>query len=171
MTQTIMLGSPVQCCDTKAGFAPLSPRVSGVVLDPSATRLDYLVVHRGLLRGHDQCVPSGDLREATPEGVRLTISTEELKVMPDLQAKVTGGTYTQRSIPQDSLVLGKGIPVNDESGQAIGHFSGLVIGAERQIKQILVDQMTDPAIPVDQVISCTEDHLQVRRDHTTVGSV
>lgn len=171
MTQTIMLGSPVQCRDTKAGFALLRPHISGVVLDPSATRLDYLVVHRGLLSGYDQCVPSGDLREATPEGVRLTVSTEQLKVMPALQAKVTGGTYTQRSIPQDSLLLGKGIPITDESGKTIGHFSGLVIGAERQIEQILVDHMTHPSIPVDQLISCTEDHLQVRRDHNAVESV
>jgi uncharacterized protein YrrD len=166
MTQTIMLGSPVQCCDTKERFALLRPRVSGVVLDPSATRLDYLVVHRGFLGGHDQCVPSGDVREATPEVVRLTVSTDELKVMPELQAKVTSGTYTQRSVPQDALVLGKGIPITDESGQAIGHFSGLVIGAERQIEQILVDHvihLIHPAIPVDQIINCTEDHLQVRR--------
>ena len=83
--------------------------------------------------------------------------------MPELEAKVTGGTYTQRSVPQDSLVLGKGIPVIDESGHAIGHFSGLVIGAERRIEQLLVDQGTHPAIPVDQLISCTEDHVQVRR--------
>ncbi len=166
MAQTILLGSPVQCNDTKEGLALLRPRVSGVVLDPSATRLDYLVVHRGLLGGHDQCVPSGDLREATPEGVRLTISTEELKSMPELQARVTGASYTQRSVPQDSLVLDKGIPITDESGQAVGHFSGIVIGIERRVEQILVDREVAPAIPVDQVLSCTEDVLRVRRNTT-----
>jgi len=163
MAQTIMLGSPVQCSDAKEGIALLRPRVSGVVLDPSATRFDYLVVHRGLLGGHDQCVPSGDLREATPEGVRLTISIEELKSMPELQARVTGASYSQRSVPQDSLVLGKGISIADESGQEVGHFSGLVIGAERRIEQILVDREAAPAIPIDRLLSCTEDGLRVRQ--------
>jgi hypothetical protein len=149
----------------------LRPRVSGVVLDPSATRLDYLVVHRGLLGGHDQCVPSSDLRETTSDGVRLTVSTEELKAMPELQAKVTGGTYSQRSVPQECLILGKGIPITDESGQAIGHFSGVVIGAERRIEQILVDQVTHPAISVDHLINCTEERLQVRRDRHPIGNI
>jgi uncharacterized protein YrrD len=168
MSQTIVLGSPVQCSDTKERLALLHPRVSGVVLDPSATHLAYLVVHRGLLGGHDQCVPAGDIGTATPEGVRLTISTEVLKALPALEAKVIGGGYIQRSIPQDSLALGKGIPVTDESGQAIGHFSGVVIDSERRVEQILVDQVAAPAIPVDQLITCTEDGLQVRRDRDAV---
>jgi len=163
MSQTIVLGSPVQCSDTKERLALLHPHVSGVVLDPSATHLAYLVVHRGLLGGHDQCVPAGDIGAATPEGVRLTISTEALKALPALETKVAGRSYIQRSISQDSLVLGKGIPVTDESGQAIGHFYGVVIGSERRIEQIMVDQAASPAIPIDQLITCTEDGLRVRR--------
>jgi hypothetical protein len=80
-----------------------------------------------------------------------------------LQARVTGASYTQRSVPQDSLVLGKGIPITDESGQAVGHFSGIVIGVERRVEQILVDREVAPAIPIDQLLSCTEDGLRVRR--------
>jgi hypothetical protein len=169
MAQTITLGSPVQCSDTKEGLALLRPRVSGVVLDPSATRLDYLVVHRGLLGAHDQCVPASDIGAATPEGVRLTTSTEALKALPALEAKVAGGGYIQRSVSQDSLVLGKGISVADESGQAIGRFSGVVMVSERRIEQILVDQVAAPAIPIDQLSTCTEDGLQVRRDRDAVG--
>jgi uncharacterized protein YrrD len=169
MSQTIVLGSPVQCSDTKERLALLHPRVSGVVLDPSATHLAYLLVHRGLLGGHDQCVPAGDIGAATPEGVRLTISTEALKALPALEAKVAGRGYIQRSIPQDSLVLGKGIPVADDSGQALGHFSGVVMGSERRIEHILVDHVAAPAIPIDQLSTCTEDGLLVRRDRDAVG--
>src|SRR5678816_2383058 len=95
VSQTIVLGSPVRCSDAKDGLALLRPRVSGVVLDPSATRLEYLVVHWGLLGGHDQCVPAGNLREADREAVQLSISTEVLKALPALQAKVAGASYTQ----------------------------------------------------------------------------
>jgi hypothetical protein len=168
MSQTIVLGSLVQCCDTKAGLALLRPRVSGVVLDAHATRLEYLVVHRGLLGGHDQCVFGANIREADREGVQLSISTEELKALPALQAKVASASYTQRSIPTDYLVLGKGLPVTDESEQAIGHFYGVIIGSERQIEQILVDNVAAPAIPIDQLSTCTEDGLRVRRDRDAV---
>jgi hypothetical protein len=163
VSQTIVLGSPVRCSDAKEGLALLRPRVSGVVLDVHAARLEYLVVHRGLLGGYDQCVPAGNVREADRAGVQLSISTEELKALPALQAKVAGASYTQRSIPTDCLVLGKGLPVTDESEQAMGHFSGVVMSSERRIEQILVDNVAAPAIPIDQFSTCTEDGLQVRR--------
>jgi uncharacterized protein YrrD len=51
MSQTIVFGSPIECSDTKERLVLLHPRVSGVVLDPSATHLAYLIVHRGLLGG------------------------------------------------------------------------------------------------------------------------
>jgi hypothetical protein len=75
---TYVLGSPIQWSDTKERLVLLHPRVSGVVLDPSATHLAYLIVHRGLLGGQDQCVPAGDIGVATPEGVRLTISASDV---------------------------------------------------------------------------------------------
>src|SRR5262245_33289538 len=98
MSQTIVLGSPVRCTDTRGGFALLQPRVTGVVLDARVTYLDYLVVHRGLFSGYDQCVPASNIHTADPQGVQLTTRAEELKVLPALEAKVTGGAYTQRSV-------------------------------------------------------------------------
>jgi hypothetical protein len=169
MSQTIVLGSPVRCNDAKEGLALLHPRVSGIVLDPSATCLEYLVVHRGLLGGHDQCVPASTIQAAMPEGVRLAMSTEALKALPELQAKMAGASYTQRSIPMDYLVLDKGVPITDELGQIIGHFYGVVLGSERRLEQILVNQGAAPAIFIDQLISCTEDAVQVRRDSDAVG--
>ena len=77
--------------------------------------------------------------------------------------RYAGASYTQRSIPTDCLALGKGVPVTDESGQAMGHFSGVVMGSERRIEQILVDNVAAPAIFIDQLMSCTEDGLRVRQ--------
>jgi hypothetical protein len=160
MSQTIVLGSPVRCADAKGGIALLQPRVTGVVLDAQATHLDYLVVHRGLLGGHNQCVPASDIHTADPQGVQLTIRAEELKALPELEAKVTGGAYTQRSVPEDSLVLTRGVPVTNESRLVIGHFYGVIVGLGRQIEQILINQSVHSAIPIDQFIRCTEDSLQ-----------
>ena len=160
MSQTIVLGSPVRCTDTRGGIALLQPRVTGVVLDAHATYLDYLVVHRGLFGGQDQCVPASSIHTADPEGVQLTIRAEELKALPALEAKVTGGAYTQRSVPADSLVLVRGVPVTNESRLVVGHFYGVIVGSGRQIEQILLNQSTHAAIPIDQFIKCTEDGLQ-----------
>jgi hypothetical protein len=160
MSETIVLGSRVRCTDMRTGIALLQPQVTGVVLNAHATHLDYLVVHRGLLGGHDQCVPASDIHTADPEGVQLTIRAEELKALPELEAKVTGGAYMQRSVPADSLVLARGVPVTNVSRLVVGHFYGLIVGSGRQIEQILINQSTHSAIPIDQFIMCTEDSLQ-----------
>jgi YHS domain-containing protein len=171
MPQTIVLGSPVQCTDTRGSLQLLRPRVSGFVLDPSATHLSYLVVHRGFLGGHDQCVPAADVREASPEGVLLAISFAELKAMPDLEAQVPGQAYTQRSVPADSIVLGKGLPVTDEAGQVLGQVYGVVVDTERQLAQILLDQPEHPGIPIDQFTTWSEDGLQVQQPTTPAPEV
>jgi hypothetical protein len=145
----------------------LQPRVSGVVLDAHVTYLDYLVVDRGLLRGHDQCVPASAIHAAEPEGVQLTIRAEALKALPELEAQVTGGAYTQRSVPADSLVLRRGVPVINETRLVIGRFYGVIVGSGRQIEQILINQSVDSAIPIDQFVICTEDGLQAWGVHTT----
>jgi hypothetical protein len=127
----------------------------------------YLMVHRGLFDGHTQCVPVGDIHTAEPEGVQLTIRAEELKALPELEAKVTGGAYTQRSVSEDSLVLTRGVPVINESRLMIGHFYGVIVGSGRHIEQILINQSVHSAIPIDQFIRCTEDSLQAWGIQTT----
>jgi len=177
MSQTIVLGSSVRCTDARGSIALLQPRVSGLVLDAHVTYLDYLVVHRGLLSGHDQCVPASAIRTAEPEGVQLTIRAEELKALPALEAQVTGAAYSQRSVPADSLVLRRGVPIIDESRLVIGRFYGVIVGSGRQIEQILINPSTDSAIPIDQFVICTEDSLQAwgfrqpKVHTTTVGDI
>jgi hypothetical protein len=74
-------------------------------------------------------------------------------------------------VPATSLFLGTGIPVTDESGQTVGHSSGIVIDSKYRIEQILVDQLRHPGIPIDQLIDCTEDGLRVRRECQIIESV
>jgi YHS domain-containing protein len=171
MSQTIVLGSPVQCTDTHGSLQLLRPRISGFVLEPSATQLAYLVVHRGFLGGHDQCVPAADVREASPEGVLLAISFAELKAMPDLEARVPGQDYTQRSVPASAIIVGKGLPVTDEAEQVLGHVYGVVVDTERQLAQILLDQPGHPGIPVEQLTTWSEVGLKVQQPTTPAPEV
>jgi hypothetical protein len=138
-----------------------------MVLDARVTYLDYLVVHRGLLSGQDQCVPASAIHIAEPEAVQLTIRAEELKALPALEAQVTGGAYTQRSAPAESLVLRRGVPVINESRLVIGRFYGVIVDSRRQVEQILINQSVDSAIPIDQFVICTEESLQAWGVQTT----
>jgi hypothetical protein len=101
-----------------------------------------------------------NIHTAEPEGVQLTIRAEELKALPALEAKVTGGGYTQCSVLADSLVLTRGLPVINESRLMISHFYGVIVGSGREVEQILINQSKDSAIPLDQFVKCTEDSLQ-----------
>jgi YHS domain-containing protein len=140
----------------------LRPRVSGVVLDPSAARLDYLVVHRGFLGGQDQCVPATSLQTADAGGVSLRISLDELKAMPALEVKAPGQGYSQRSFPESCFLLGKGTPITDEAGRQLGHFYGVVVDPEHRLEQVLLDHADHPGIPADAITACSESGIQVR---------
>jgi hypothetical protein len=61
------------------------------------------------------------------------------------------------------------VPVTNEARLVVGHFYGVIVGSGRQVEQILINQSTHSAIPIDQFISCSEDRLQVRQDRDAVG--
>jgi YHS domain-containing protein len=160
MARTILLGSPVRCTDSSGGVFS-RPRVSGIVMAADAPQLEYLIVHRGLLGGHDQVVPIGDIAESSSEEVMLNISYDELKALPDLEIKVPGHEHAERSIPTHSVVLSRSTSVADDAGQVLGHLSGVVMDSARQVEQILLDR-ADTGIPVEQISAGTEERLQIR---------
>jgi uncharacterized protein YrrD len=156
MQLTIMLGSSVSCTDGKGG------NVSHLVLNPNTNHLEYLVVHRGLLGGHDHCVPAGHIEQANADTIMLTLSTEELKEMPELEFTVPGQSFRQRSIPEACAALSKATPIKDIDGNLLGHFHGVVIGPEHQVERILLADKDDPGIPISQLADCSEAELTVR---------
>jgi len=156
MQLTIVLGSSVSCTDGKGG------NISRLVLNPNTNHLDYLVVHRGLLGGQDHCVPVGHIEQASADTVTLTLSTEELKEMPELEFTVPGQSFRQRSIPDACAALSKTTTIKDVDGNLIGHFHGVVMGPEHQIERILLAVKDDPGIPISQLADCSEAELTVR---------
>lgn len=162
MSETIVLGSPIQCSDARAGLSFLRPRVSGLVLDPSTTRLDYIVVHRGFIGGQDQSVPSAYLAAAQPGEVSLQIDRNTLKEMPPLEVRLPDQGFAQRSFSEESVLLSQATLVTNESGQTLGHFYGLVVAPDHQLEQILLDGAGHPGIPVTAIASCGESCIQVQ---------
>jgi YHS domain-containing protein len=170
MSETVVLGSPVRCSDTQGGLPFLRPRVSGVVLDPSTTRLEYLIVHRGLLGGQDQCVPAAYLTAARPDEVVLGVDLETLKAMPALEVKLRDQGYIQRSIPLESILLGKSTPVRDEAGHELGHFYGVMVSPEHRLERILLDRAEHPGVDIGAIASCGEDCIQVGQSETAASA-
>jgi hypothetical protein len=162
MQQTIVLGSAARCPDGKGGS------ISQIVLNPKTNALEYVIIHRGIFGGHDHCVPTGHIHDASVEGVTLTIRTEELKALPDLEAKVAGVGPLQRSIPDYCAALSKNTPVREADGKLLGQFYGVIIDTNRQVERILVESTRAANVLASQLITCSEDELRVRLVEQTV---
>ena len=156
MVQAIVFGSTVQCTGGKGG------NISHIVLDSTTHSLEYLVVHRGLFGGHDHCVPIGSFSDAGEGSVSLTISTAELKALPDLDVALPGTSVHQRSIPDRCAALKKGTPVTATDGTSVGRLRGVTIDSAHQVKQLLIDDKDQTRIPVAQLSGCTEAGLMVQ---------
>ncbi len=156
MSQTIVLGSAARCTDGKGGS------ISQIVVNPKTNALEYVIIHRGIFGGHDHCVPAGDIRDASVEGVTLTISMGGLKALPELEVKAPGPGPRQRSIPDYCAALSKNTPVREADGKLLGQFHGVIVAAERQVERILVEGKGAANLLTSQLITCSEDGLTVR---------
>jgi hypothetical protein len=156
MQQTIVLGSAARCTDGKGGS------ISQIVLNPKTNALEYVIVHRGIIGGHDHCVVAGHIQDASVEGVTLLIRTDELKALPELELKLPGAGPRQRSIPDYCAALSKNTPVREADGKLLGRFHGVIVGTERQVERILVEGKGTAIRLASQLIMCGEDGLTVR---------
>jgi hypothetical protein len=156
MQQTIVLGSAARCTDGKGGS------ISQIVLNPKTNALEYVIVHRGIFGGHDHCVAAGHIHDASVDGVTLTIRTDELKALPDLEVKAPGAGPRQRSIPDYCAALSKNTPVREADGKLLGHFHGVIVDSDRLVERVLVEGKGAAKLLTSQLITCSEDGLTVR---------
>ena len=156
MSQTIVLGSAARCTDGKGGS------ISRIVLNPKTNALEYVIVHRGIFGGHDHCVAAGHIQDASVEGVILLIRTDELQALPELELKLPGAGPRQRSIPDYCAALAKTTPVREADGKLLGHFHGVIVGAERKVDRVLLEGKGSANMVASQLITCGEDGLTVR---------
>ena len=166
MEQLLILGSDVHCRDGKGGT------LKELVIDPQADgpRVDYLVVHRGLLRSHDHCVPASTLAEADATTVRLTVSTEELHALSDLETLVPGHSYTQRCIPVHCVVLAEATEIVDAAGERVAQVHGLIVDSDRRVVSILPSTIDLSEIRVSTITDWRDGQLTLRpREHEVVA--
>lgn len=157
MERVIVIGSAVTCTDGKGGT------VSHIVLDPQSKHLGYIEVHRGLIFTHDHCVPAGDIQAASPQEVKLKISTQELEALPALEAKNPATGFYQRSVPDSYVSLAKEA-IENPDGNVIGHFHGVSVGPDYRVEAIVLGEDQTARIAIDDFTELSETGLSVKRE-------
>ncbi len=132
--------------------------------------MDGLGVHRGRLRGHDQCVPAGNIHAAQAEGVTLTLSTSDLQALSDIESTMPGESYSQRCIPVHGLVMDTAARIMDATDGILGHFPGVASDAERQVVRILWTKTVAEGIPASVVTEWKEGSVRVRSANREAGA-
>ena len=73
------IGAPVFALDGRTGH------LDKVVIDPHTRRITHLIIHRGVLLTEDRVVPVELVERATPEGIFLHLTSQELTRQPRYQ--------------------------------------------------------------------------------------
>ena len=73
------IGAPVFALDGRTGH------LNKVVIDPHTRRVTHLVIHRGFLLAEDRVVPVELVERATPEGIFLHLTSQEVACLPRYQ--------------------------------------------------------------------------------------
>jgi osmotically-inducible protein OsmY/uncharacterized protein YrrD len=73
------IGAPVFALDGRTGHP------NKVVIDPHTRRVTHLVIHRGFLLAEDRVVPVELVERATPEGIFLHLTSQEVAHQPRYQ--------------------------------------------------------------------------------------
>jgi sporulation protein YlmC with PRC-barrel domain len=142
------LGTPVFAGDRKAG------RITKIIADPGKRLPLYLAVRTGWLRrGREIVVPISLVSSASAEKVALALTKDELQQFPDYEFTFVKEEYKkseffpssygtslyyppdnsyfrvikQRSVPDHSIAVEKGMQVFDHGGQKVGRVKGLIL--------------------------------------------
>lgn len=156
--KTLRVGICVLALDGEAG------RVARIVIDPQNHQPTYLVVEIGRgLRRREIAVPVSLVTSASAERVSLGVTRDALEDFPDYEVTVRDERYEkpfpvgrlpkqaytppansgylvlrQRSVPDPSVAIAKGMPVRDRLGRPIGSVEGLILDHEAREGKYIV---------------------------------
>jgi sporulation protein YlmC with PRC-barrel domain len=192
----LRLGMPVHTRDGVAG------RISKVITDPESYQPTYLTVKIGRLRRRREVVvPVALVSSVDAEIVTLNITREALADFPDYEVTIVKGEYKkpqyvmrgrsypyfdppensgfmvlrQRSVPERSISVEKGMIVSDCAGQQSGKVEGVILDQEkRQGKYIIFrrDHFSHlQIIPADLVQDISSTTVKLRVDRKFINNL
>jgi len=150
---------PVHALDGEAG------KITRIITDPESRQPIYLVVKIGRLRRRREVVlPVSLVSSVSVETVNLDITREALAGFPDYEVVIVKGKYKrpeffsypssiplyyppdnsgfmvlrQRSVPDQSIAVEKGMAVQDCTGRPVGKVEGVILDqGKRQGKYVV----------------------------------
>lgn len=193
MEKQINLGARVRAQDGEVGT------VARIVVDRDEREPDYLVVKRGRVRPRQVVVPVSLVTDVSGKAVTLDTTQKALESFPDYEVTVREGEYEkpipvagpqsvavytpaanqgfielrQRSVPEGSVSVEKGMDVVDARGQNVGQVHGLIAETgTRKALHLVVRQRhplekRDRLIPTDLVAGVGDGavRLRITADH------
>lgn len=165
--KALQVGIPVLALDGEAG------RIARIVIDPQDHQPTYLVVKIGRgMRRREIAVPVSLVASASAETVSLSVTRDALEDFPDYEVTVRERRYEkpfpvgrlpkqaytpatnsgylvlrQRSVPEQSVAIAKGMPVRDRAGLPVGTVEGLILDHEEREGKYIVFR-SDPFSPL-----------------------
>lgn len=189
----LRLGMPVHALDGEAG------KISKIITDPESRQATYLAVKTGrLLSRKEVVIPVSLVSKASAEAVFLKITREALADYPVYEVTVVKGQYQkpqyfprgltipayylpdnrgymvlrQRSVPEQSIAVEKGMQVRDCNGQQAGEVEGVILDqAKRQGKYIVFRRdHSSPLqlIPADLIQNISSAEVKLRIDGKSI---
>lgn len=146
--QTVMIGGAVRCAEGQAG------RVSGLLINPTRSHLDYLILEAEPRGEREYYIPSGLVEQIEPQMIRLAISWDALSNLPHPQPRGEQGTV-QDNLP-NLCIAHAGTPVLSSEGNPLGGMAGVSVDADLRIHAIVLDQSSNATIPVSSISNRSE---------------
>jgi sporulation protein YlmC with PRC-barrel domain len=193
MKKQVELGARVRAQDGEVGT------VAKVVVDPQEHQPGYLVIKRGRIRPRHVVVPVSLVADVSAEAVSLATTRAALDGFPNYEVTVRRGRYEkpvavgrtgpvavfeppfnqgfltlrQRSVPETSVGVERGMAVLDAAGLRLGHVHGLVLDSDdRQATHLVLGHVEprltrDRLLPVDLVagVRAGEVHLHITAEY------
>lgn len=188
------IGASVQVQDGEAG------RISRVITDRKTRKPTDLVVKFSWPFPREVAVPISFVQSATPSRVKLEVTREALEAFPDYEVVVRMGRYEkpfpvgrprpvdiylpqsnrgllavrQRSVPDGSADIHRGISVLDVHGRKVGTVDGILVREGEQTCRYLVLRVKGGGLrlaPAELVADVTSDAVRLKVDSKFVSGL
>lgn len=143
MQQTIMIGSTARGGDGRVG------KVGGLIINPTRSHLDYLIVHGGASGADEEYVPSGMIQELGAQGLVMRVGRGELSDLPHPGDPAEQGTLIDNLA--NLCVVRDRTPVATIEGDTLGELLGVVVDEDLLVHGVILAQSPDTAVPIARV--------------------
>jgi hypothetical protein len=143
MQQSIMIGGTARGSDGQIGT------IGGLIINPTRSHLDYLIVHADAAGSREYYVPSGMIQQLSGQGAIMRVDGGELDDLPHPGGRAEQGTLLDNL--GDLCVAHARTPVTTIEGDALGELMGLVVDSDLLVRAVLLAQSPDTAVPIARV--------------------